>query len=842
MARRKKKSASGKKDGRTTKSRTVLQSKTKKLSDGTTIPMLPLEDEHELLSHEETTYELIEGSKQKSKLSDWLTEIPSTTQVEKRDEEPHRKDKGKSTIQSNETVTQTTKTAAMDGNNEKAQSTLKISQDDIADELNYWNLAVVCYVIDSNPHFRVFDGFARRIWGKDNVDKTIPIKKGIFVVRLLNKETQERALTMTNLMLDKRPVFVKQWEKDEDVESIDIVKLPIWIQLPHLPVRYWGQGCLSKIVELVGKPIKPDSATQQRERLTFARYLIEIPINAELPNNISFEDEKGNIRIQPIKYEWRPSYCQKCKCVGHSTQKCSKTHQQEGKERQGPTNTQEMVWKPKHTTQPPVASQEGHMIQEAVTNPHPNQLQGPQSSDWQTVRLKNAAHRQVSSHQQVYITSTLQDEMNVDQVYVGEGWDKQRTGVAMHKVCSKLKALKQDLKTMNKLHCPEVEQNWRHAEQILADCQQNLHSNPTDLDLRRKEAEAREHARSAKRIYTKFLKQKAKLSWLKDGDSNTALFHRAIKIRKYLNSIYQVKNKQEEEFDTPNGVAKAFIEFYKNLLGEKNDVHPLPSDIIKQGPQVTVAQATLLTTPFTKEDVKEMIFSIPNDKAPGPDGYSSKFFKKAWPIIGEEITEAILQFFDNGKLLKQLNATTLTLIPKVTHPRYVTDYRPIACCNILYKCITKMISSRLKLILPDIINPVQAGFVQGRFIVDNISIAQDILHKYRRKNSPPSCIIKIDISKAYDSISWEFLKSMMENLNFPDKFTDWIMSCVSTSTFSLAINGALHGFFQGQKGLRQGTQCPPYSLSFAWNASQDYCPRLPKVRSFTSIPDASSCN
>ncbi|KAL2934539.1 hypothetical protein RDABS01_017658 [Bienertia sinuspersici] len=202
------------------------------------------------------------------------------------------------------------------------------------------------------------------------------------------------------------------------------------------------------------------------------------------------------------------------------------------------------------------------------------------------------------------------------------------------------------------------------------------------MDLRRKEAEAREQARSAKRLHTKFLKQKAKLSWLKDGDSNTTLFHKAIKVSKYLNNIYQVKNKHEEEFDTPDGVATAFIKIYKQLLGEKKAVHSLPSDIVKQGPLVTDAQADMLINPFSKEDVKEVLFSIPNDKAPGLDGYSSKFFKKSWAIIGEEITEAILQFFDNGKLLKQLNATTLTLIPKVIHPRYVTDYRPIACCKL----------------------------------------------------------------------------------------------------------------------------------------------------------------
>ncbi|KAL2896932.1 ATP synthase subunit b chloroplastic [Bienertia sinuspersici] len=117
-------------------------------------------------------------------------------------------------------------------------------------------------------------------------------------------------------------------------------------------------------------------------------------------------------------------------------------------------------------------------------------------------------------------------------------------GVAMHKVCSKLKALKYDLKKMNRQHCPEVEQTWRQAEQKLSKCQQNLHSNPNDMEFKKKESEAREKARATKNLYIKFLKQRAKISWLRDGDSNTALFHRAIRVRKYQNSIYQVMNKQ----------------------------------------------------------------------------------------------------------------------------------------------------------------------------------------------------------------------------------------------------------------------------------------------------------
>lgn len=69
---------------------------------------------------------------------------------------------------------------------------------------------------------------------------------------------------------------------------------------------------------------------------------------------------------------------------------------------------------------------------------------------------------------------------------------------------------------------------------------------------------------------------------------------------------------------------------------------------------------------------------LPVDKSPGIDGYNAEFFKTYWEIIGEEVTNGVLQFFENGKLLKGVNTTTVTLVPKVTAPSYVKEYMPIA--------------------------------------------------------------------------------------------------------------------------------------------------------------------
>ncbi|XP_022015014.1 uncharacterized protein LOC110914533 [Helianthus annuus] len=214
--------------------------------------------------------------------------------------------------------------------------------------------------------------------------------------------------------------------------------------------------------------------------------------------------------------------------------------------------------------------------------------------------------------------------------------------------------------------------------------------------------------------------------------------------------------------------------------------------------------------PVTEEEVKKAMFSIGNDKAPGPDGFTAAFFKNAWPLIGNDIVNAIKDFFDTGNLLRELNHTLIVLIPKVPTPMVVTDFRPIACCNVLYKCISKIIADRIKGGLNEIVSINQSAFVPGKKISDNILLTQELMHNYHRNVGPPRCAFKVDIQKAYDTVDWRFLKSVLRGFGFNDNMVRWIMMCVSSTSFSVCVNGMVHGFFRGKRGLRQGDPISPY--------------------------------
>ncbi|KAL0401922.1 UNVERIFIED_CONTAM: hypothetical protein Slati_4222100 [Sesamum latifolium] len=162
---------------------------------------------------------------------------------------------------------------------------------------------------------------------------------------------------------------------------------------------------------------------------------------------------------------------------------------------------------------------------------------------------------------------------------------------------------------------------------------------------------------------------------------------------------------------------------------------------------ITEEEARILTSPVTRTEIKQAFFDIEEDKAPGPDGYSSGFYKAAWPVIGEEIMVAVEEFFLHGRLLKQVNATLLALIPKVQNPVTVADFRPISCCNVLYKAITKILVQRIRPLLSRLVSPTQNAFIPGRMISDNILLAQELFAGYNQQRTPPRCAMKVDLRK-----------------------------------------------------------------------------------------------
>ncbi|KAL2235456.1 UNVERIFIED_CONTAM: hypothetical protein Sindi_1277800 [Sesamum indicum] len=308
------------------------------------------------------------------------------------------------------------------------------------------------------------------------------------------------------------------------------------------------------------------------------------------------------------------------------------------------------------------------------------------------------------------------------------------------------------------------------------------------------------------------LQQRAKMQWMKDGDQCSRVFFRKIAQRRVMRRILQINDENGFTHTDLGEVAHEFVPYYQNLLGGTR--RRLSVDIRYLRPWarhcITDEEANQLLLPLSADDVKQAVFDIADDKAPGPDGYSSRFFKAAWPVVGEEVMRAVLDFFSTEKLLKQINSTILALLPKVHTPMSVNDFRPISCCNVLYKIIAKLLVQKISVLLDKIVSPCQTAFIPGRSIGDNIMLAQELFSRYNQMRLPPRCALKVDIRKAYDTVEWDFLLAVLQLFGFPPTFTRWIEECVSTTSFSIGLNGKPHGFFAGARGLRQGDPLSPY--------------------------------
>ena len=123
------------------------------------------------------------------------------------------------------------------------------------------------------------------------------------------------------------------------------------------------------------------------------------------------------------------------------------------------------------------------------------------------------------------------------------------------------------------------------------------------------------------------------------------------------------------------------------------------------------------------------------------------------------------EFHSNGKLSKGVNSSFIVLIPKKDNPIGLGDYRPISLVSSVYKILAKVLFNRLKRVLPFVINEVQSTFVCGRYILDGVLITNDVVDDWKRSRKK-GIILKLDFEKAYDSINWEFLLSMLNNFGF----------------------------------------------------------------------------
>ncbi|XP_019178894.1 PREDICTED: uncharacterized protein LOC109174056 [Ipomoea nil] len=293
-----------------------------------------------------------------------------------------------------------------------------------------------------------------------------------------------------------------------------------------------------------------------------------------------------------------------------------------------------------------------------------------------------------------------------------------------------------------------------------------------------------------------FWKQRAKQHCLQGADANTSFFHRYASDRRKKNTMNRIKSVDGVWVDG-NAMNQTVMDYFNGVFSSGNPPDEAHTLFAMIQPRVTQAQNETLLSPFTCEEVKNALFAMFSDKSPGPDGMNPGFYQHFWDVVvggggGCDVSAFIINCLSTSSFPEGLNNTNVVLIPKKKSPEYVTDLRPIALSNVVYRVMAKMIANRMKPLMEGLISDSQSAFIPDRLITDNILLA------------------------AEDGMG--FLRKMLTALGFNVRWIDLIMYCVTTVSYEFLINGLPSGQQAQQQGKIYGCRvakgAPPISHLF----------------------------
>ncbi|KAF7839819.1 DNA polymerase alpha subunit B [Senna tora] len=277
---------------------------------------------------------------------------------------------------------------------------------------------------------------------------------------------------------------------------------------------------------------------------------------------------------------------------------------------------------------------------------------------------------------------------------------------------------------------------------------------------------------------------KSRAQWIIEGDCNTRFFHTTTLIRRKRNKIEALRDDHGNYSDP--GITGCF-------------------------PTVPEDELEACSRMITMEELREAIFSMGPFKSPGPDGLNPVFFQSQWGIVSSSVYDMVRSIYQNPVLIEHINHTLIVLVPKTARPECLKDLRPISLCNVIYKAITKVLANRIKGIMPLLVATNQCSFVPERHSTDNVVVIQEVVHSMRcMKGKKGLMAIKIDLEKAYDRISWDFVVDTLKEVGFGDTFMNLIHHCLITPSLQILWNGGKTDSFKPSRGIRQGDPISPY--------------------------------
>ena len=268
------------------------------------------------------------------------------------------------------------------------------------------------------------------------------------------------------------------------------------------------------------------------------------------------------------------------------------------------------------------------------------------------------------------------------------------------------------------------------------------------------------------------------------------------------------------EYTKQDEILEKIKTFYKTLYSSRDETltNVDLDDILTAVniPKLNVNDASLLEKDITLEEAGIALKKMKNNKTPGPDGFTSEFYKFFWKDIGNFLIRSWKFAFETKELSTTQRQGVITILPKGDKPReFLKNWRPISLLNVSYKILSSILAERMKTVLSKLIHTDQKGFMSGRYISDNTRIIYDILQTTKEKNIP-GMLLLVDFEKAFDSISWNFMYKCLNFFGFGQTYTAWIKLLYNNVKLCVIQSGIFYDFFNIERGCRQGDPISPY--------------------------------
>ena len=308
---------------------------------------------------------------------------------------------------------------------------------------------------------------------------------------------------------------------------------------------------------------------------------------------------------------------------------------------------------------------------------------------------------------------------------------------------------------------------------------------------------------------------RSKVKWYNEGERNTKYFHSLEK--RYYNSktIRNLVTDDGTRISTDVEILQEAKKFYeslytsitdKELSNEYDDIF-FPENIEAK---LTDDQKLSCEGELSAAECFECLKTMEMGKSPGTDGLPAEFYKVFWNDVSTHLLASLNSSFSKGHLSISQRRGLITLIPKKNKPQqFLKNWRPISPLNCDYKIAAKAVATRMKRVLPDIINNDQTGFLKGRSIGENVRLLNSVI-SYAEQQNVPGMLLFIDFEKAFDTLEWKFLEKTLSFYNFGDSLITWIKLLYTDISSSIQNNGWSSEFFQLNRGVRQGCPLSPY--------------------------------